>query len=316
VISFQSFKLTHKYWELYASRIITWGYVIEVCKWLGGFWMIIEPLSYFSYEFDEFIKTKGVFILLVAIFLALIQKKPRLIFKYYVTGKDVYINIIIGDILKIKNKDLIIPTNTHFITEIGDGRISENSIQGQFTRKYFSSISHLDNDIEKSLSQVPFSVENPEHLGKKKVYNHGTTAMVSVKKENRRLFFAYFFAFGKLNKDGVCQSNIGEFQQTLPSLWDYIYTKGEKSHLAVPILGSGFTRIDASREELFKEILLSFLAATRNASFCRSLTFVIYYKDICEMDIDIESIKDFTRFQTSNFIKENKNDRVRGTELN
>jgi hypothetical protein len=72
------------------------------------------------------------------------------------------------------------------------------------------------------------------------------------------------------------------------------------------ILGSGFCRIDASREDLFREILLSFLAASRDAKFCKSLTIVLYFRDVAEMNINLEAINDFTKFYTSNFSRESR----------
>lgn len=240
--------------------------------------------------------------------ITIFQSRPRLKFKYFIKSKDVYVNIVIGDLLKMKKRDIVIPTNVHFVTELSDNLISEKSVQGQFTRKYFDSYNHLDADILISLNNAPSEIQNPPFLGKDKQYPLGAVARLSIKKENKRLFSSYLIALAKLNEHVICQSNIAEFQETLPSLWSYIQTKGELSDIALPILGSGFCRIDSSREDLFKEILLSFLAATRNSKFCKSLTFVIYDKDVSEMNIDLESIKEFTRYHTSNFSRESNNE--------
>lgn len=311
MIKFEHFAFTKRYWGFYKTSVISWSFVFDICKWLGGFWLIIEPLSYFSEKFGNLVKPLGLYIFGVSVLFAIILKSPRLKFKYFIEDKDVYVNIVIGDLLKNKKKDIIIPTNVHFVTELSDNLISEKSVQGQFTRMYYTSYRHLDSDIESSVTTANYTVETPLYLGKDKRYDLGTVARLSIKKDNKRLFWTYLFALAKLNEHGVCQSNIGEFQKTLPSLWSYIQNKGELSDLSLPILGSGFCRIDSSREDLFKEILLSFLAATRNSKFCKSLTFVLYYKDVAEMNIDIESIKEFTRFQTSNFSREsNRNNAV------
>jgi hypothetical protein len=311
MIKFEHFAFTKRYWEFYKTSIISWRFAIDVCKWLGVFWLVIEPLSYFSPKFETLVKPLGLYIFGASFLFTIIQNRPRLKFKYFIEDKDVYVNIVIGDLLKNKKKDIIIPTNVHFVTELSDNLISEKSVQGQFIRMYYNSHNHLDADIESSLTTTNYTEEHPLYLGKGKKYDLGAVARVAIKKDNKKLFWTYLFALAKLNEQGVCQSNIGEFQQTLPSLWSYIQTKGELSDLSLPILGSGFCRIDSSREDLFKEILLSFLAATRSSKFCKSLTFVIYYKDVAEMNIDIESIKEFTRFQTSNFSREsNRNNAV------
>lgn len=308
MIKFEHFAFTNRYWEFYKLRVITWHFVFDICKWFGGFWMIIEPLSYFSNDFENLVKPHGIWVFIISLIITIFQNRPRLKFKYFIKNKDVYVNIVIGDLLKMKKKDVVIPTNVHFVTELSDNLISEKSVQGQFTRKYFDSYNHLDSDIQTSLNGVNYAAETPPYLGKEKLYDLGTVARLSIKRNNKRLFWSYLFALAKLNEHGICQSNIAEFQQTLPALWSYIQTKGELSDIAMPILGSGFCRIDSSREDLFKEILLSFLAATRNSKFCKSLTFVIYYKDISEMNIDLESIKEFTRYQTSNFSRESNSE--------
>lgn len=312
---FQHIFFTKRYWELYKVKVISFNFFIETCKWLGGFWLVIEPVSYFSQTFENAIKPHGLIVLSVSIIFAIINNRPRLKFKYFIKGKNVYINIVIGDIFKIKKKDIVIPTNIHFVTEIAENRISEKSVQGQFTTKYFDSINHLDSDITSSLNHTPHTVENPSYLGKDKVYELGTVAKFALKKK-KKLQQIYLFALAKLNEEGVCQSDIGEFQRTLPSLWNFIYTKGGLPDLAMPILGSGFCRIDATHEELFEEILDSFLVATRNSKFCKSLTFVVYYNDVAELNIDLEAIKEYARFHTSTFSKEGRNDTIQGQAIN
>jgi len=308
MIKFEHLAFTYRYWEFYKLRVVSWNFVFDICKWLGGFWLIIEPISFFSKDFENFIKPKGLWLFAASILITVFQNRPRLKFKYFIKDKDVYVNIVIGDLLKLKKKDIVIPTNIHFVTELSDNLISEKSVQGQFTKKHFDSYNHLDADILASLNGVPYTTENPSYLGKDRQYGLGTVARLSIKKDNKRLFWSYLFSLAKLNEHGIGQSNIAEFQQTLPSLWSFIQTKGELSDIAMPILGSGFCRIDSSREDLFKEILLSFLAATRNSKFCKSLTFVIYYKDVSEMNIDLESIKEFARYQTSNFSRVSNNE--------
>lgn len=303
-MNFNHFAFTRKYWDLFKMNILGWNFVLEICKWFGGFWIIIEPVSYFSKDFESTVKPWGVYIFSLSVIIAIFQSRPRLKYKYFINSKDVYVNIVIGDLLRQKKKDIVIPTNIHFITDLNDDLISENSVQGQFTTKYYSTTAHLDGDIAASLVNMPSTNLNPPFFNKYKVYPLGTTAQLNVLKKGKKLFKAYFFAMAAMNEHKVCQSNITELQTTLPSLWSYIQQRGALADIAMPILGSGFCRIDASREDLFKEILLSFLVAVRNSKFCKSLTVVIYFKDIAEMNIDLDAIKDFTKFYTKNFSRE------------
>lgn len=312
---FSKFIITDKYWELYKIRVLSWSFVWDLCKWLGVFWMIIEPTSYFSDSFEKFITPRGQDILMLAIVITTIQRRPRLKFRYFIKDKDVSVTLEIGDLFKQTDRDIIIPTNQHFITDLSNDLVSEKSVQGQFTKTYYANHNHLDNDINQSLIDLPYIDLTEPFFGKTKLYPLGTVARFSVKKNDKKLFWTYFLALAKLNEHAVCSSNIGEFQQTLPLLWNFIKDRGELSDLALPILGSGFCRIDSSREDLFKEILLSFLAATRDSKFCKSLTFVIYYHDVQKMNIDIESLKDFTRFHTSTFTRESKNGGAHGQPI-
>ena len=63
----------------------------------------------------------------------------------------------------------------------------------------------------------------------------------------------------------------------------------------MPILGSGFSRLNATREVILREIVKSFVAATHAGKFCECLTIIIRPKDYFEGKIDLESIDCFLK---------------------
>ena len=62
---------------------------------------------------------------------------------------------------------------------------------------------------------------------------------------------------------------------------------------SIPILSSGFSCLNATREKLVREIVESFVASTHAGQFCGRLTIVISLKDFLERKIDLEYLGHF-----------------------
>ena len=58
----------------------------------------------------------------------------------------------------------------------------------------------------------------------------------------------------------------------------------------MPVLGTGFSRIQETREEVLREIVQSFVAACSEWVFCEKLTIVISPSDAAMHNISIEEI--------------------------
>ena len=97
MIKFEHLAFTSRYWGFYKLRVVSWNFVFDICKWLGGFWLIIEPISFFSDDFETFIKPKGIWLFIASLAITVFQNRPRLKFKYFITC------ILIFNI-KIKNQ--------------------------------------------------------------------------------------------------------------------------------------------------------------------------------------------------------------------
>lgn len=312
---------TERYWGLYKVNIWSFTFILEVLKWLGLVWLIVEPATYFfEDQVETYIKPYGKEIFAVAVLLSIFRLKPRLSFKYKVNGKDVNIKIKIGDLFKFDKQHLIIPSNKHFITKISDTLIDETSIQGQYLNKYFKGKHEsLDKKINEKLGDSGIKL-NELHHNKEFEYPLGTTCIVHSNKKKWCFFNkkvkALLFAIAGIDEQGVCQSDIGEYQSTLPKLWNYLGNNpsGIKDYV-LPIIGSGNCRIDATKEDLFKEIIQSFLVALTDKKSCKSLTIVLYYKDVADGFIDIDELNKFTEFHTSSFGKQAYKGEKTGTSI-
>ena len=118
--------------------------------------------------------------------------------------------------------------------------------------------------------------------------NFGTT--VTVRGAERTAFFC---AIAEMNHAGVAQGTMENLREALGGLWSYLTTSADKGTINVPVLGSGFSRITASREELIREIVLSFLAAVTESNFCDRMRIVIHPKDVRKYKIDVDRVQRF-----------------------
>ena len=81
----------------------------------------------------------------------------------------------------------------------------------------------------------------------------------------------------------------------LPSLWEFVATRGDFKPLVMPVIGSGFSRLPQTREEIIREIVKSFVAACASQRPCESLTIVIPLRDYYDHGVNLESLDQFTQ---------------------
>ena len=215
--------------------------------------------------------------LFAIIIVSILYNMDKLEMKVVIAGSsDVTITLKVCDALKNKGA-VIIPTNTTFDTLIKDDFISEGSIQGQYQLKYFrEQIPELDKILEDELRNKKHILLNDRHETKIKRYPIGTVCRIS--KKNKR---AYFLADSDINAKGIPYNvDITSIAQSLDGLWASLAEIGNHEPYSIPLLGTGKARAkDASRDEVVRTIILSFLASVKEHKVTESLIICIHTND-------------------------------------
>ena len=202
---------------------------------------------------------------------------------------DVAITIHVGDIFRLRGA-YVISSNTTFDTDMSSGLISRESLQGQFTKRYYDRVRHLDDELEKSLQAEKYTTDQSKPK-KDRRYEIGTVAKVFPRDQ-----LAYFVAIAELNSSGVAYSSLDNVRESLSKLWLYIRRHGELERLVVPVIGTGRARIDVPRHVMVKEIIRSFIDARYSGSkFCENLTIVIHEDDYRHHDMELQEFGDYIR---------------------
>jgi len=260
----------------------------------GALWLFLKIFEYFFKNHTWFSDINSIIefwhFIAFGLLIALIRSWPRFIAKSRIYDTDVIVEVQVGDIFSIKGSP-IIGSNTTFDTAMEDNTISKDSVQGQFTTKFCKTLPELDAQIEASLrNTAPVRIRNSQDkpYGKTIEYEFGTIAPIEIAGKK-----AYFVAIARLNEHKVASIDRNSFMDSLPRIWEDIRSRGGFEQLCCPILGSGFSRLNLRREELVREIIKSFIAATLEAKFCEKLTIAIHPNDFKNEHINFERIKNF-----------------------
>ena len=272
------------------------GIIKDFFAFIGVLVMIAEAASeVFNYQgLFEIYRKYFLVIVLIVLVVCIIKNWDRL--KYTVKIKDssdITITLCVKDVLKNPGA-VIIPTNSTFDTIMEDEFISANSIQGQYQKRFFRNrLSVLDTYIKKGLSGKSYIVLNDGRVNKCKRYPIGTVCRINEK--NKR---AYFLADSDIDPFGhpidVDALNIS---QALFGLWNELSKAGNSEPYSIPIIGTGKARVkDASRNEVVQQIVLSFLAASKEHKITESLTICIHPTDFEKIDWD--GLCEFLKYQS------------------
>ena len=199
--------------------------------------------------------------------------------------RDVWMEIRVDDIFNVDGA-MVVSTNSTFETRISDGSISRQSLQGQYTEKYYKDREQdLARDLRASLRDVepiPFSDVQPRDRPE---YDIGTVA--TIRSGDRT---AYMVAVARIDQHGTAGSSRNDLVQALGKLWHYVGQKGELEPLAVPVVGTGRSRVLIQREEMIREIIDSFIAACSEKKFCDELVVVVSKDDYHKYQIDLQEL--------------------------
>ena len=258
----------------------------------GAIWLFTDAVSFFFESAESLLSTKGEWFVILGFLIAVILSRPKIAFSYQLENRDVTIEVRVANAFKVSG-DLVVPINTTFDTDL-DGKIPQaRSIQGEFTRRiYDSEVSHLDLDINNVMAKENYSYEErPEKIhGKKRQYPIGT--VIQLKKQGK-LF--YLVANSHINNHGVASTTIKDLRESLAKLWYYISEKGSKGDIVIPLLGTGKGRLGDKREDIFLEIIRSFIASCSSSAYCDKLIVAIYPPDVTKRKTDLNYLQGFLK---------------------
>src|SRR4051794_31849012 len=278
---------TISYWK-YA--LFSKDAIVHFFAAMGALYTVVEILDFFSiYIRDKYGRYAILVFFILALVFVLATRRPISRVTYKVPKRDFAIEVRIGDLFACPG-GRIISSNTTFDTNIAEGIISPNSLQGQFTSRFFQqNISALDNEIERALAKEEY-VEVTNKPGKLKKYPIETVARIRVGNEDY-----YWLAMANINEHGNAISDIKTIDQALEKLWRFIADRGELGDVIVPLLGTGRGRVDVPRKKLIEKVAQSFADASKDKVFANRLVIVVHSSDAANFEVNLFEVKDYLR---------------------
>lgn len=296
------------------SRFLTWkfggGLLNDILSVLGVAGVVIAMTEYFDKlkPLNDLIKASDFSlpgVIVVAFLWGLIKNWPKKSFEYQVCGRDVRVRLVVGDIFK-QDGALIVPINNEFDAFLGGSVEKSNSIKAQVVKRFFGG----DRDIleQKLKKRLTSDIYKEAFVGG--AYAMGTTVTVE---QNERRFYLTVNSFKK-NAERV-EARDEDLVPTLSGLWAHLAEYCAKGNVTIPILGTGNGRMKMQREDVFKEIVRSFIASCSEKSYCDRLNIVVRPQDVQDCNIDIDSLDEFLEFSCKYATCDNPYSRPSGTAV-
>jgi hypothetical protein len=244
----------------------------------GFIWLIIESLDFFKvYTRDEYANYAFFIFILIATLISILLKRPIKSILIPLKGHDFNLEVRIADLFDVSGA-AVISSNTVFEADVASGKISVNSLQGQFTAKYFTGNQNaLIKDLNEELKVIEGSASYP--MGTTvPIHTHGKTF--------------YFTAMAVLGENGNASSTVTDIKNSLDGLWEYVRNSGELQELAVPVIGTGRGRIKMTRKKMIALIAESFVKESISNKFTEKLIITVRPEDAENFGINLYDIKD------------------------
>jgi hypothetical protein len=244
----------------------------------GLIWLIIESLDFFNvYARDQYGSYAFFIFIAISTFISILLRRPIKSISISFPEYDFCVEVRITDLFDVKGATMI-SSNTIFEADVAGGKISVESLQGQFTAKYYTgNQSLLIKEIKEKLKSIDSS--SPYPMGTTiPIHTHGKTF--------------YLTAMAKLGENGNASTTITDIKIALDGLWNYVRTSGELQELAVPVIGTGRGRLKTSRKKMIAMIAESFVKASIKDKFTDKLIITIRPEDAESFGINLYDIKD------------------------
>ena len=205
------------------------------------------------------------------------SNQRKKVFREDFTDPDIAVVVMSGDLFAQEDANLVVGFSDTFDTDTDRSIvISSESVQGLLLQQlYDGDRARLDRDLKGALSRVPkASVEtrSAKRLGKLTRYPLGTVATLHY--GNRRIFG---LAYSRMGNNLVAQSSLPALCTSLENLWESVYLYGQLKPVAMPLIGSGLSRIrEANHDDLLTLIVRSFMARSRDRFICPELRIIVH----------------------------------------
>lgn len=277
--------VTLSFWR---HALFSWEAFIKIFAAVGFQYALMDMADFFSiYTKDRYSSYAVVAMAALAVCWVLLTRRPITRFCYKLPGKDLTVEVRIGDLFDGSN-DVIVSTNSTFDTDMASGLIDTDSIQGQVATKFFNAnTAEIDRQIELGLAHVE-GTQKADAKGKKVEYPIGTVAMV---KSHNRTF--YFVAMSRLNAQGNASSSPRDVEDALEAVWDFVLKNGNLRNLSIPLMGTGRGRTGIPRKKSVERIAQSFVDGAKDKIFANQLSIVIRPTDAENYAVNLYQIRDY-----------------------
>jgi DNA-binding SARP family transcriptional activator len=204
------------------------------------------------------------------------SSQRKKVFRVDFADPDVAVVVMSGDLLAQEDCNLVVGFCDTFDTDTDRSIvISSDSMQGLLLQRvYEGDRARLDRDLKGALSHVQkASIESrsAKRLGKLTRYPLGTVA--TLHQANRRIFGV---AYSRMGNNLIAQSSLPALRTSLDNLWEAVYLYGQLKPVAMPLIGSGLSRVvGANYDNLLTLIVRSFIASSRHRYVCPELRVII-----------------------------------------
>jgi hypothetical protein len=255
---------------------------------VGAIWMFMEIMDFLSiYKQDQYGKFAIIPILLAAVVIVVVTRRPVSRVTYRVPGRDYMFEVKIGDLFK-EAGDVVISSNTTFDTNIASGLIAPDSLQGQLAINVFqSNTGAIDQQLDAGLQNIPFT-DRPDAPGKTREYPIGTVVKVGVPGKTY-----YFVAMSRLNGQGNANSTVRGVEDSLDGVWKFVADQGELRTLVLPLMGTGRGRLAIPRKKMIERIAQSFADASKEKVFSNRLVIVVRPEDAERFELNLFEVRDY-----------------------
>lgn len=271
-------------WDTISSKAY-WQYVLfsragaeSVLVFFGAFYLLVETLDFFRvYSRDQYASWAFLIIILFSILASILYRLPTKSILLTFPKYDFSVEVRIQDLFSISGA-VMISTNSDFELDIAGGKIAPDSLQGQFTARYFTgNQNELYEQISKALRDIGGSAPFPM----------GTTVPITT---HGKTF--YFTVMADLNDRGNASTTTEKVIRALEGLWIHVREAGELQELTIPVIGTGRGRLQPSRKKMIALIAESFVRASEQGKFTDKLVIVVRPEDASRFKVNLYDIKD------------------------